>query len=91
VGSFPISKDQGQEKIEKQGYPDGRPRRWLTEAASLWMDRFHKIPVRFEELGSSYLGLPIPAGALTAFRKTPVIQGQALNLSKILGFGKILF
>jgi hypothetical protein len=43
------------------------------EAAHSWMNRFRNIPVRFEELESSYLGLFMLACAFIAFRKALVM------------------
>jgi len=45
----------------------------IVEVTHLWMNRFRKLLVWFEELASSYLGLLMFAYALIAFCKTGVI------------------
>ena len=72
-GFIPHIKSRGQEKIETQYHPEYKARRWIGEAAHSGMNRFRKIPVRFEKLESSYLGLLMLACAFIAFLKAPVI------------------
>jgi hypothetical protein len=43
------------------------------EAAHWWMNRFHKILVRYEKLESSYRGLLMLACAFIAFLKALII------------------
>jgi transposase len=59
--------------MEKQNTAGFQARRWIVEAAHSWMNRFRKILVRFEKLGSSYLGLLMFACAFIAFRKAFII------------------
>jgi transposase len=62
-----------QEKAEKTYNPAYRARRRVAEAARSWMNRFRKLPVRYEKLACSYKGLLMPACAFIAFRKAGVI------------------
>ncbi|MDR2660205.1 MAG: transposase [Spirochaetaceae bacterium] len=37
-------------RARKQHNPEYKARRWIVESAHSWMNRFRKIPVRFEKL-----------------------------------------
>jgi len=53
----PHIRTRGEEKKEKETYPDYRPRRWVVEVCHSWLNRFRKILVRFEKNLETHLGL----------------------------------
>ena len=72
-GFIPHIKSRGQEKIERVHNPEHKARRWVVEVTHSWMNRFRKLPVRFEKLTACYLGLLMFACAFIAFRKANII------------------
>jgi transposase len=72
-GFIPHIRSRGRERAEKTHNPAYKARRWVVEAAHSWMNRFHKILIRFEKLTVSYMGLLMFACAFIAFRKANVI------------------
>ena len=74
IGGF-IPHVSGEETGKKRqgGKPGRQTRRWVVEAAHSWMNRFRELPVRFEKLNESCLGLLMFACAFIAFRKAGVI------------------
>ena len=72
-GFIPHIKGRGQERAEKERDPTHKARRGVVEGTHSWMNRFRKIPERFEKPTDSYLGLLMFACAFIAFRKANVI------------------
>jgi transposase len=72
-GFVPHIKSRGEEKTEKDHNPEHKARRWVVEVSRSWINRFRKLPVRFEKLTTSYPGLLMLACAFIAFRKANVI------------------
>jgi hypothetical protein len=68
-GFIPHIKSRGQEKMEKRRASERKARRRIVESARSRMNRFRKIPARFQRLESSRLVLLMPARAFIAFRK----------------------
>jgi putative transposase len=57
LGYLPHIRSRGEEKKEKQIHPGYKPRRWVVEVCHSWLNRFRKIPVRFEKKLETHLGL----------------------------------
>jgi hypothetical protein len=72
-GFIPHIKSGGEEKTGKIYHPGYKARRWVVEAAHSRINRFRKLPVRFEKPTTSYPGLLMFACAFIAFRKADVI------------------
>lgn len=72
---IPHIKSRGEEKKEIENIPGYKARRWVVEVSHSWMNRFRKIPVRYEKKDESYLALVSFACAVIAWRKTGIIYG----------------
>lgn len=65
----PHIRTRGEERQERQRYPDYRPHRWVVEVTHSWLNRFRKLLVRFEELDASYCALLHFACAYIALKR----------------------
>jgi transposase len=68
-GYVPHIRGRREEAGEKKANPRARARRWVVEAAHGWLNRFRKLPARFEKPERSCLALCHLAAAIIAFRK----------------------
>lgn len=66
---IPHIRSRGEERKEKQGNPEYRPRRWVVEVCHSWLNRFRKILVRFEKNLATHLGLLQFACASIVFKR----------------------
>jgi transposase len=72
-GFIPHIKSRGAEQLEKKNNGACKARRWIVEVSHSWINRFRKLPVRFEKLKTSCEGLLMFACAFIAFRKANII------------------
>ena len=72
-GFIPHIRSRGEEKSEKGQDPAYQPRRWVVEVTHSWMNRFRKLPVRYEKLTTTYKALLMLSCAFIALRKAGVI------------------
>jgi putative transposase len=73
-GYVPHIRARGEERQQRQEYPDYRPRRWVVEVCHSWLNRFRKILVRFEKLEATHLALLQFACAYVAFKRSGVLR-----------------
>jgi len=64
---------RGAEKAELKRDPGKRARRRVVERTFAWLNRFRKLPVRYEKKAGNYPGLLMFACAIIAFRQTGVV------------------
>jgi len=68
-------KQRGEEIKMKRKNPRFRARRWVVERTLSWLNRYHKLLVRFEKYARSHEGLLQLACAIICFRQTTFIYG----------------
>jgi transposase len=67
---------RGEEKQEKEKYPEFVARRWVVEVCHSWMNRFRKLLVRYEKKALNYQALVEFACAVIVWRNLiPVHPG----------------
>ena len=71
----PYVKQRGDEIREKKENPEFKARRWVVEVSHSWLNRFRKLPVRYEKLTDTYMALLHMAAAIITFRKVGIIYG----------------
>ncbi len=60
---------RGEEKKQLEHNPGARARRWVVEVIHSFMNRFRKLPVRYEKKAVNYLALVQFARAIIVWRK----------------------
>jgi transposase len=68
-GYVPHVKERGEEMKAKKETPGYRSRRWVVELTHSWLNRFRKLPVRYEKLVDSYIALIHLAFSIICWRK----------------------
>jgi len=54
---IPHVRQRGEEVLAKKRNPQYRAKRWVVERTHSWMNRYHKLLVRYEKRADSYEGL----------------------------------
>jgi putative transposase len=68
-GYVPHVRPRGEEIAEMGKNPGFKARRWVVEVRHSWFNRFRKLPVRYEKMDRSCLGLLMLAASVIVLRK----------------------
>jgi transposase len=70
---IPHVKKRGEEIEAKKTIPDYHPHRWVVGLAHSWLNRFRKLPVRYEKRTDTYEALIHLACAIICWRKIKAV------------------
>ena len=69
---IPHIKSRGQEESERR-HRHAKPRRWVNERTQSWLNKFHRLMIRWEKKSDNYLAELMFAAAWVAFRSAGVL------------------
>ncbi len=72
-GYIPHIRSRKEEQQQKNLNPDYRPRRWVVERTTSWINRFRRLLIRWEKKADNYLALLHLAFALICFKATGLL------------------
>ena len=69
---IPHIRSRGEEIAEKR-HRHAKPRRWVNERTQSWLNKFHRLQIRWEKKAKNYEAVLMFAAAWIAFRAADVL------------------